>query len=156
VDGEQVWHVDLELRGIWLVGMVVACLFGLVGTRPNARPRTPAILAFVASAPCLIGMLHLTPSLPALIRLFGVPFVLVFAGAIATSIASFAVAVMPLPAPPASPPIAPARIVESCLRAQRGADRAGLAHRAHEVAGAELAEDVNRADTLVGRHGDGL
>ena len=95
-----------------IVLMTGSLLLAIVGTRPDARPRAPAILAFVASVPtAAMSVMSLGSFIPT-VHLLGASLVLVLVGSLATSLAALAVVIM-RPAPPRPVhPFPSARVVE--------------------------------------------
>jgi hypothetical protein len=104
---------SLDLGGIRMVGMLVACVVAFGAMRKDVHAKWPAVVALVGTVPMLFLALQLLGDFEMVFQLFGAPIVIVFAGGLTTSAAALIVTVMPLPLPPAPPPVAPARVVDS-------------------------------------------
>jgi hypothetical protein len=105
--GLQTW----DLIGIHMVGMVAAGAFAFVAMLRESREKWPAVLGVIATAPMSSVALLAFLGPFSILSVLGAAGVLTFVASLCTSLATVAVALMPLP--PENPrELAEARIVD--------------------------------------------
>jgi hypothetical protein len=99
-------------RSLGIYGLIVAAIAGLYALVRHSTSKGPAIVAAVASA---LMTLQTLPHIAAYLRValdLGWPLLIAILGTPATFATALAISVLPLPAPPKDPQVAPARVVD--------------------------------------------
>jgi hypothetical protein len=95
-----------------LVGQIVACAVAFFAMQRATPGKWPAAVASLCVAPMTLELLGLGDYLRVLVECYGISAILMIGGTLATAVTTFWILLSPLAAPPAPPPVAPARVVD--------------------------------------------
>jgi hypothetical protein len=95
-----------------LVGLICASAIAFVAMQRSTQAKWPAGIALACTAPMALQLLQIGRYVRVLVDYYGTSAILLLGGTAATAAVAIWILVTPLVAPPRSPPIAPARVVD--------------------------------------------
>jgi hypothetical protein len=95
-----------------LVGLICASAIAFIAMQCSTQVKWPAGVALACTAPMALQLLQIGRYVRVLVDYYGTSAILLLGGTAATAAVAIWILVTPLVAPPRSPPIAPARVVD--------------------------------------------